>query len=67
MMDEDRRTNLIKSAIIDQLGLGAGIYTSEEVLIVAGISQKDIETLTRQLQESADALANQSKPFKLKE
>lgn len=53
----DTRAELIRRAIIDKLGLGIEVYSSDDILMAAGIPQEEAEKLISQLQQNVDTLA----------
>lgn len=48
----DKRNQLITQAVLDKLGSGTGIYTSEDILIVANISDENLRDLLGKLQSN---------------
>ena len=58
----DRRSELIHSAIMDKVTGGIAIFTSDDILTVAGITNEEIEKVALQLQNSVDTLTFQSTP-----
>jgi hypothetical protein len=59
---DDRRSALIRNAIMDRItGVCLTVYTADDILTAAGISNDEIDKLTRQLQSGADALAKKAR------
>lgn len=48
----DKRNQLITQAVLDKLGSGTGIYTSEDILTVANISDENLRDLLGKLQSN---------------
>lgn len=48
----DKRNQLIMQAVLDKLGSGTGIYTSEDILTVANISDENLRDLLGKLQSN---------------
>ena len=46
----EKRNQLILQAILDKLGSGTGIYTSEDILTAANIEEQDLNEMLEQLQ-----------------
>ena len=46
----EKRNQLILQAILDKLGSGTGIYTSEDILTAANIEEQDLNEMLKQLQ-----------------
>ena len=48
----DKRNQLITQAVLDKLSSGTGIYTSEDILTVANISDENLRDLLGKLQSN---------------
>ena len=48
----DKRNQLIMQAVLDKLSSGTGIYTSEDILTVANISDENLRDLLGKLQSN---------------
>ena len=48
----DKRNQLITQAVLDKLCSGTGIYTSEDILTVANISDENLRDLLGKLQSN---------------
>ena len=55
------RNQLITQAILDKLNTGTGIYTAEDILIVANISDQNLQELLKQLEGGVAELTKKQK------
>ena len=53
----DKRNQLITQAVLDKLGSGTGIYTSDDILIAANISDENLRDLLGKLQSNVKEVA----------
>ena len=48
----EKRNQLITQAILDKLNTGTGIYSAEDILVAANISDQNLQKLLEQLEEN---------------
>ena len=48
----DKRNQLIMQAVLDRLSSGTGIYTSEDILTVANIKEKNLKELLEKMKSN---------------
>ena len=53
----DKRNQLIMQAVLDRLSSGTGIYTSEDILTVANISDENLKDLLVKLENNVKEAA----------
>lgn len=57
----EKRNQLILQAILDKLGSGTGIYTSEDILTAANIEEQDLNEMLEQLQNDISKMTRKGK------
>ncbi len=57
----EKRNQLILQAILDKLGSGTGIYTSEDILTAANIEEQDLNEMLKQLQNDISKMTRKGK------
>ena len=57
----EKRNQLILKAILDKLGSGTGIYTSEDILTAANIEEQDLNEMLEQLQNDISKMTRKGK------
>ncbi len=62
---DKKRNQLITQAILDKLNTGTGIYTAEDILVTANISDQNLQELLKQLEGNVAELAKKQKEGKL--
>lgn len=55
------RNKLITQAILDKLNTGTGIYTAEDILVAANISDQNLQELLKQLEGGVAELTKKQK------
>ena len=51
------REELIKKALLDQVGNRAELFSSEELLTAAGVSEKEVEAFSAMIQQNATQIS----------
>ena len=57
----EKRNQLITQAILDTLSTGAGIYTAEDILTAADISNEDLQKLLKQIRNNVAEMKEKEK------
>lgn len=55
------RNQLITQAILDRLNTGTGIYSAEDILVVADISDQNLQKFLEQLEENVAEITRKQK------
>ncbi len=55
------RNQLITQAILDRLNTDTGIYTAEDILVVADISDQNLQKFLEQLEENVAEITGKQK------
>ena len=55
----EKRNQLLLQAILDKLGSGTGIYTSEDILTAANIKEQDLNKILEQLQNDISKITRE--------
>jgi len=56
-MSAATRTDIIRQALMEKAGHGVSMFTADDILIVAGISEKEIKEFKRQVDDNINRLA----------
>jgi len=48
----DKRNQLITQAVLDKLGSGTGIYTSDDILVAANIREENLKELLEKMKSN---------------
>ena len=57
----EKRNQLITQAILDKLNTGTGIYSAEDILVAANISDQNLQKLLEQLEENVAEITGKQK------